>query len=307
MKSYYRVMLGMKSAYAEECFKGNFIGADFELPDLTGKLPDNYKEFNKEFIPVFLKNRPDKKKGSAGLACGALWTVSKGILKGDIVICPDGKGFYFVGEVIGNYFYVPGGVLPHRRSVNWYPKKIERSQMSKALQNSTGSIGTVSEITKYSNELEKLLTGALGPTIKSSDETVEDASVFALEEHLEDFLVKNWKQTEFGKFYDIFEEDGEIGQQYPCETGRIDILAISKDKKTFLVIELKKGRASDYVVGQVQRYMGCVLEELATECQEVKGVIIAAEDDIGIRRALSVTRNIEFHRYQVNFKLSKVI
>ena len=47
----------------------------------------------------------------------------------------------------------------------------------------------------------------------------------------EDFLVKNWKSTSLGKEYDIYSEDGElVGQQYPSDTGPIDILAISKDK-----------------------------------------------------------------------------
>ena len=41
-----------------------------------------------------------------------------------------------------------------------------------------------------------------------------------------------------------------------------------------LVIELKKGRASDSVVGQIQRYMGYVKDELAEKNQPVKGVII---------------------------------
>ena len=59
------------------------------------------------------------------------------------------------------------------------------------------------------------------------------------------------------------------------------------------------------VVGQVQRYMGYVLEELAEDHQEVKGVIIALEDDLRIKRALKVTTNIEFYRYQVSFKLLK--
>ena len=43
----------------------------------------------------------------------------------------------------------------------------------------------------------------------------------------------------------------------------MDILAISKDKSELLVIELKKGRASDVVVGQIQRYMGFAQYELA--------------------------------------------
>ena len=64
-------------------------------------------------------------------------------------------------------------------------------------------------------------------------------------------------------------------------------------------------RASDSVVGQIQRYMGYVMEELAEEGQQVKGVIIALDDDRKIRRALSVNNNIEFYRYQVNFKLFK--
>ena len=129
---------------------------------------------------------------------------------------------------------------------------------------------------------------------------------FVLEKHLEDFLVKNWNQTHLGKDYDIFEDDGElVGQQYPSDTGPIDILAVSKDKKELLVVELKKGRASDSVIGQIQRYMGYVLEELAEEGQVVKGIIIALEDDLRIRRALAVTSNIEFYRYQVSFNLFK--
>jgi restriction system protein len=89
------------------------------------------------------------------------------------------------------------------------------------------------------------------------------------------------------------------------DTGPLDILAISKDKQTLLVIELKKGRASDSVVGQIQRYMGYVQGTLLEDSQQVKGVIIALEDDLRIRRALSVVNNIEFYRYKINFKLFK--
>jgi restriction system protein len=178
--------------------------------------------------------------------------------------------------------------------------------MTDSLKNSTGSIGTVSDITNYATELEQLIGGKKQPTIISTDETVEDPSVFALEKHLEDFLIANWKQTELGKNYDIYEEDGQqLGKQYPTDTGFMDILAISKDKKELLVVELKKGRASDNVVGQIQRYMGYALEELAENGQTVKGVIIALEDDNRIRRALAVAPNIEFYRYQVSFKLFK--
>ena len=211
-----------------------------------------------------------------------------------------------VGEILDDYSYHPNEVLQHRRTVRWYPKNVERPDMSEALQNSTGSIGTVGDVTKHSAEIESLIAGNIPTTIISTDEIIEDPSVFALEKHLEDFLVKNWHQTELGKNYLIFEEEGElVGQQYLTDTGNIDILAISKDKKELLVIELKKGRISDNVVGQIQRYMGYVQEELAEKDQAVKGIIIALDDDLRIRRALSVTKNIEFYRYQVSFKLFK--
>lgn len=307
MTSYYRIMLGRGSVHASECHKGNFIGADFDIyEDLTSKLPDNWKLFNQQFIPVFMKNRPDKTKVSAGLACGALWTIAKGLKNSDIVLCPNGEGSYLVGEVTEPYSYNPTKTLPHRRTVRWHAGTIERTSMTEALRNSSGSIGTVSNISKFAEEIALLIAGKAPPSLVASDQTVEDPSVFALEMHLEDFLVQNWRHSELGKKYDIFEEDGElVGQQYQSDTGPIDILAISKDKKELLVVELKKGRASDHVVGQTQRYMGYVLEELAEEGQSVKGVIIAQEDDVRIRRALAVAPNIEFYTYEVSFKLKK--
>ncbi len=306
MRNFYRVMLGQQSVFAAECFQGGFIGTDFGInQDLTGKLPNEWRTFNKEFIPVFLATHPEKSKIAAGLACGALWTVSRGILKGDIVLCPDGTGMYRVGEVNGDYYYAPGKTLFHRRPVTWLNVVIDRKAMSEALRNSTGSIGTVSNITQHRDDLEKLLGGAAAPTLVSTDPTVEDASAFALEEHLEEFLVKNWATTELGKEYDIYEVDGEKAQQYQTDTGPLDILAISKDTKRLLVVELKKGRASDAVVGQTLRYMSFVKDELAEDDQTVLGVIIAHEDDQRIRRALSMVPSIVFYRYAVSFKLVK--
>lgn len=307
MKNYFRIMLGAKSIYANECYAGNFIGADFEIKkDISKELTDNWREFNHKFIPVWLDNHPEKTKIAAGLACSALWTIAKGIAIGDTVLCPDGNGGYYVGEVVSAYSYHPDTVLPHRRAVRWYPVNIDRQAMSEALRNSTGSIGTLSDISRYADEIERLIEGNQPPSIIAIDETIEDPSVFALESHLEDFLVQNWTQTELGKQYDIYEDENGNGKQYPTDDkGRIDILAISKDKKELLIVELKRGRASDVVVGQIQRYMGYIKEELAEPNQVIKGVIIALDDDLKIKRALSVTQNITFYRYQISFKLFK--
>ena len=308
MKNYFRVMLGAKSAYAALCREQGFIGADYQIAqDLSADLFDNWRDFNQKYRPIFLDAHPEKTMIGAGLACGALWTVAKGIQKGDIVLCPNGSGTYFVGEVASDYFYVPGQPLPHRRSVNWLAQTILRDDMSDALKNSTGSIGTVSTITPHAVEIEKLLgVQPNDPVLVASDPDVEDAAAFAMEKHLEDFLVKNWAQTELGKDYDIYAEDGEpVGQQYPTDTGPMDLLAVKKDKSELLVVELKRGKASDVVVGQVLRYMGFVKEDLAESHQAVRGVIIALEDDLRIRRALAVTPSIQFFRYQISFKLLK--
>ncbi len=153
MKNYYRLMLGRKSKHAEACFTGKFVGTDFGIhQDLTGRLPNEWRAFNKEFIPIYLERWPDKTKIAAGLACGAIWTVSKGMAQGDVLLSPDGTGQYRVGEIAGSYTYAPGEILPHRRPVRWLNQMISRTDMSEGLRNSCGSTGTVSSISKHTDE-----------------------------------------------------------------------------------------------------------------------------------------------------------
>lgn len=305
MRNFWLVRLGKANAFAKQGREGGFIGVGF-LPDinLNNQLADDWREFNHEMIPRWLSQNPTKSKVAAGLACGNLWTVAKGIQIGDVVLCPMGDRTYSVGEVTGDYQFLEGSELPHRRSVKWF-MSLDRSAMSDGLSNTAGAIMTAFSLNKYQGELEALVKDQK-TVISVNDETVEDVSAFALEKHLEDFLVQNWHHTELGKRYDIYSEEGAtVGQQYPSDTGPIDILAISKDKKELLVVELKKGRLSDVVVGQIQRYMGYVKDELAEDGQVVRGVIIGFEDDIRIHRALSVAQNIEFYTYKIHFELKK--
>lgn len=302
-RHFYKVMLGVGSRDAATCHAGGFIGTDYEVrEDLTGQLPDNYREFNERWMPFFMQSRTSKV--SAGLAAGQLWVVSKKIQVDDIVLCPSGKpGEVFAGTVIGDYEYEPDGPLPHRRRVNWYPGTIRRDDMSSELRAGMGYGGTVCTLDPYGEEILSLLGET--PT-QSTNPSVDDLTGFAMEKYLEQFLVDNWTQTELGKDYDIYTENGEmVGRQYQTDTGPMDILAISKDRSRLLVVELKKGRPSDAVVGQVQRYMGYAVEVLAEPNQEVRGVIIALEDDLRIRRALTVAPTIDFYRYVINFKLEK--
>ena len=85
-------------------------------------------------------------------------------------------------------------------------------------------------------------------------------------------------------------------QQYQTDTGPLDILAISKDKKQLLVVELKKGRASDAVVGQTLRYMSFVQEmALAEEGPDrARNHALQSKMTRVIRRALAMVSNILF-------------
>lgn len=182
--------------------------------------------------------------------------------------------------------------------------------MSAALRNTVGAANTVvgpGAFNVHRAELERLLAGA--PTVEVGEHEqpdTEDLIEFEFEKYLEDFLVTNWDQTSLSGEYSIFEEDGElVGQQYVTDAGTIDVLAISKDKTRLLVVELKRGQASDVVVGQVLRYMGYIKENVAEKNQTVEGVIIALEGDKRMRWALMNVPSITFYRYQVSFKLIK--
>jgi hypothetical protein len=131
---------------------------------------------------------------------------------------------------------------------------------------------------------------------------------FALEKHLEEFIIRNWSSLEFGKEFEILTSNtGElIGQQYQTDTGPIDLLALSKDRKTYLVLELKRDKSNANAVGQILRYMGYVRDEEAELDQAVKGVIIAHSDSTGSRRAISMTPEVSFWQYKLNFEIAKV-
>ena len=152
-------MLGRGSKYAKLCKKEGYIGADFEIyTDLSDSLYENWRDFNAKFIPVWMENVPGKSKTAAGLACGFLWTIVKGLQIGDTVLSPSGEGFYYVGTIVSDYYYEPNCELPHRRKVNWLEKVIQRKDMSQELKNSTGSIGTCCDVSKYAIEIEALIS-----------------------------------------------------------------------------------------------------------------------------------------------------
>lgn len=150
--------------------------------------------------------------------------------------------------------------------------------------------------------------------IQSEEEVVEeearehgisDLVNFGMESHLEDFLIANWEKTIFGKNYElIYEENDLVSQQYQTSVGLIDILARARNEQSYLVIELKKGRSSDAVVGQILRYINWVKEHLANG-KMVKGVIVVLDTDEKLVYSLKGLKEVSLYTYKVNFNLNK--
>lgn len=157
-KQYNRVMLGRGGQFAEECRKDGYIGVGFNIAeDLTPRLTPDYKKFIKQCTPLLMAGEPEKTLNGARLGCGMIWTVCCGLQKGAIVLSPINKKEYIVGEIAGDYYYVPNTELPHRRPVKWYDTVLNRKDMSQKLQHSARSAGTCSDLSQYATEIEALI------------------------------------------------------------------------------------------------------------------------------------------------------
>jgi restriction system protein len=300
----WKVMAGSQSSLADLCFAEGFVGVDYGIKaDLTGSLSEGEDSFRAHWRQHLLDLAPEKGLQSAGVRAGQVWLLSSAVTVGDLVVTPAGNPSAFrIGTVTSGYWHSADSPLPHRRSVEWSPQSFDASMLSAPLPRFGASICSVDG---HLDDLRRLqASGKPGAPIAVADKDVENPYEFATEKYLEDFLVQNWAATALGRTHDIYTVDGEVvGQQYPTSLGTIDILALSKDGQEFLVVELKRGTASDRVVGQILRYMGAVESELAAPGQTIQGVIIGADRDARIDSAIRYARNVSFLRYRIHFEL----
>ncbi len=147
------------------------------------------------------------------------------------------------------------------------------------------------------------------PITETIEEVPEEGNVeFVMEKYLEDFIVTNFNNIKFDTKLKLYQDEESTGRQYLTPVGSIDLLAIDEKSKEFVVIELKKGKSSDVVVGQLLRYMGWVSEKLASpNGYKVRGIIIAKEKDEKLEYALKLLPNINLFLYEISFNIKKVI
>lgn len=308
-KNYWAIHMGRNSMYTKFAHDNNFIAIGWTETkiNLVNYQGLESREFNEKINPILEKTYSDMNVNSRGQTMGQLYRFSNLMKIGDIVLMPySPEGKVNIGIVESDLYFKSKDKdecpYEHRRDVKWL-KTINLSELSQELKNSIGSIMTVFNISRHVQEIESLLSGET-ISVKGDIEDLED---FGLESHLEEFIVENWNKLDLGKKYSILKEDKEVvGQQYITSIGRIDILAKSKDEKEWLVIELKKGKNSDQVVGQILRYITWIKENEAKGNEKVRGLIITREHDDKLKYAIRATENIELMTYSVDFKLHKI-
>lgn len=240
---------------------------------------------------------PERPPPTCALISNMIWNFYHEILAGDVILARRGrKSLAAVGRVIGPAQYKPSASSriehPHVLSVRWQDQPRDR-----VFSTVVFPMYTLAEWT------EDKYRAVIGSIEQPASDSLADPYKFPLEKYLEDFIVSHF-DTIFRGQLRMYEGEEGNGQQYPTETGPIDILAVEPTSNAFVVIELKKGRPSDQVVGQVLRYMGWVKMNLCVGDQLVKGLVICGEPDPKMSYALEMTNNIEVRYYSVSFKLS---
>jgi len=152
----------------------------------------------------------------------------------------------------------------------------------------------------------QVITGAVEIRVPASSIGALEGSEFALEAHLEDFMDKNWDLIDFGRRLERYKTEEQDGRQFPAAEWSIDFLCTDKDTGDFVVVELKRGRSSDSVIGQILRYMTWVRENLARPGQSTRGIVVTAEADKAMLYAARAVPDISLFEYKVDFKLKPV-
>ena len=253
----------------------------FTAPEI--KVSDGY-------YPVFLYY---KKQQKLILAYGlSIWHASEEGWPNDIIeSC----------QTIGEYFNIKNINYSNSFVYKSYDVKVNKKKIE------LFSSGKSINLNALEKDLNKILTTykKCVHTEISNVESIENKGLFYMEKQLEDFIIHNWSKTQLGKKYDLIIEDGELkSQQFRTDIGPIDILAIDKKTKSYVVIELKRNQTSDDTVGQLMRYMGWVKRHFKDD--NVKGVIIAGEYDKKLDYALEFAPiETDVFIYNVKFSLEE--
>lgn len=125
---------------------------------------------------------------------------------------------------------------------------------------------------------------------------------FAYEKDLQQFLIKNLPLIEPG--LRLYEEDDIKGIEFDVGGRFVDILAVDSSEN-LVVIELKVSKAYDKVVGQLLRYIGWIKNNMATDGQRVRGMIIGRVISYDLKIACSELKDVQLFEYSLAITLKE--
>jgi hypothetical protein len=156
----------------------------------------------------------------------------------------------------------------------------------------------------HTGEEEASVLGEDGDEGVAEAASPEAVAEFVLESHLEEFLLGNWNKIKWGRPLRIWDDGaGVTGHQYNTDVGRLDFLCVDESTNTLVVVELKRGRPADRVVGQVARYIGWIRIHLAQPGQAVEGLIVAHEAGDQLMYAAEALPALSIMTYELTFQL----
>ncbi len=131
----------------------------------------------------------------------------------------------------------------------------------------------------------------------SAERLDEYRRVQILERVLEDILEQNLEELESGLSL--------LGRQFSTAVGPIDLLA-QDENEAYVVIELKRGRTGDRVIGQVARYLGWVTERMAQgDESKARAIIVGREYDARFASAITQIKRVKPFTYDVRVRFDR--
>jgi len=219
------------------------------------------------------------------MRCGGIFRVVKGYFRSDERNWPDDV---YPHRILIEPYLVPDSPVDIRDVYYEYIGKPPSGYFRKAFRELPED-----EFEVFKEFLEKgeVKTFEPTPVIRESAKPIDWFSV-SLEKDLRRYLARNPHLIEPG--FKL------IGEKYKTPGGEIDLLF--KDRRgNYVVVETKKGRASDEVVGQILRYIGAIQEKFGNK---VRGIIIANEKDKKLEYALKPLRGlVQLKYYRVRFEI----
>jgi hypothetical protein len=153
------------------------------------------------------------------------------------------------------------------------------------------------------NHLERSRNVLTAATVSGGDGDAMGDFTLAFEKYLEDLLVARWDSLSWTPPMQY------LGRQVQCgDLGPIDTLARERAAGDLVVIELKRDRSDDVVVGQLSRYMGWIKEHRATPFGvSVRDIIVVHEVTPKLRAAAMAHDSVQLYTYELAIALQPVV